>query len=175
MNVPVIHLSTDYVFDGTADRLTGKMTRSARSEPGASKLLGEEAVAAEAEYAILRTRWVYSPFGKNFVKTMLRLAGEREELGVVADQYGSPTSALDIADGIIAVGRNLLERPDDRSLRGLFHMTGTGFTSWSDFAAEIFPSRRSSAAPPRRFVPSRQSTTRRRRSARPIPGSTARS
>ena len=140
MNVPVIHLSTDYVFDGTADRPYREDDPvSPLGAYGASKLLGEEAVAAEAEnYAILRTAWVYSPFGKNFVKTMLRLAGEREELGVVADQYGSPTSALDIADGIIAVSRNLLERPDDRSLRGLFHMTGTGFTSWADFAAEIF-------------------------------------
>jgi len=140
MNVPVIHLSTDYVFDGTASRPYREDDPvSPLGAYGASKLLGEEAVAAEAEnYAILRTAWVYSPFGKNFVKTMLRLAGEREELGVVADQYGSPTSALDIADGIIAVSRNLLERPDDRTLRGLFHMTGTGFTSWADFAAEIF-------------------------------------
>ena len=96
-------------------------------------------MAAEAEnYAILRTAWVYSPFGKNFVKTMLRLAGDRDEVGVVADQHGSPTSALDIADGIIAVSRNLLERPEDRSLRGLFHMAGTGFASWAEFATEIF-------------------------------------
>ena len=97
------------------------------------------------------------PFGKNFVKTMLRLAGEREELGVVADQYGSPTSALDIADGIIAVSRNLLEKPDDRSLRGLFHMTGTGFASWSDFAAEIFSLSAKFGGPSARVRPSRRS------------------
>ncbi|WP_262299222.1 dTDP-4-dehydrorhamnose reductase [Microvirga sesbaniae] len=140
MNVPVIHLSTDYVFDGTADRPYREDDPvSPLGAYGASKLLGEEAVAAEAEnHVILRTAWVYSPFGKNFVKTMLRLAADREELGVVGDQHGSPTSALDIADGIFAVSRNLLERPEDRSLRGLFHMTGTGFASWAEFATEIF-------------------------------------
>src|SRR5690606_11923116 len=82
--------------------------------------------------------WVYSPFGKNFVKTMLRLANEREEIGVVADQFGSPTSALDIADGIIAVGRNLLAQPGNQDLRGIFHMTATGYASWAEFATEIF-------------------------------------
>jgi dTDP-4-dehydrorhamnose reductase len=140
MNVPLIHLSTDYVFDGSSDRPYREDDPvSPLGAYGASKLLGEEAVAAGAEdYAILRTAWVYSPFGKNFVKTMLRLAGNRDELGVVADQYGSPTSALDIADGILAIGRNLLDRPQDRSLRGLFHMTGTGDASWAEFASEIF-------------------------------------
>lgn len=140
MNVPVIHISTDYVFDGTAERPYREDDPvSPLGVYGASKLLGEEAVAAEAEnHVILRTAWVYSPFGKNFVKTMLRLAADREELGVVSDQFGSPTSALDIADGILGVSRNLLERPDDRSLRGLFHMAGTGYTNWAEFAAEIF-------------------------------------
>jgi dTDP-4-dehydrorhamnose reductase len=140
MNVPIIHLSTDYVFDGTADRPYREDDPvSPLGAYGASKLLGEEAVAAEAEnHVILRTAWVYSPFGKNFVKTMLRLAGDRDELGVVGDQFGAPTSALDIADGIFGVSRNLLERPEDRSLRGLFHMTGTGFASWAEFATEIF-------------------------------------
>ena len=140
MNVPVIHISTDYVFDGTADHPYREDDPvSPLGVYGASKLLGEEAVAAEAEnYAILRTAWVYSPFGKNFVKTMLRLAADREELGVIADQYGSPTSALDIADGILSVSRNLLDRPGDKNLRGLFHMAGTGYTHWAEFAAEVF-------------------------------------
>ena len=106
-------------------------------------------MAAEAELRDPSHRAGLQPLRQEFREDDAAPAGEREELGVVADQYGSPTSALDIADGIIAVSRNLLERPDDRSLRGLFHMTGTGFASWSDFAAEIFPSRRSSAAPPR--------------------------
>ncbi len=140
MNVPLIHISTDYVFDGTADHPYREDDPVAPlGVYGASKLLGEEAVAAEAEnYAILRTAWVYSPFGKNFVKTMLRLAGDRDEVGVVADQHGSPTSALDIADGIVAVCRNLLERPQDKNLRGVFHMAGSGFASWAEFATEIF-------------------------------------
>lgn len=140
MNVPIIHLSTDYVFDGTADRPYRE-----DDEPcpigayGSSKLLGEKAVAAETpDHVILRTAWVYSPFGRNFVKTMLRLARERDELGVVSDQYGSPTSALDIADGIFVVGRNLLARRDEPQLRGVFHMTGLGFANWAEFASEIF-------------------------------------
>lgn len=140
MGVPVIHLSTDYVFDGTADRAYREEDAPhPLGAYGRSKLLGEEAVAAETDnHAILRTAWVYSPFGKNFVKTMLRLARERHDVAVVADQQGSPTSAHDIADGVIAVARNMIERPKDKVLRGIFHMTGSGFATWSEFAAEIF-------------------------------------
>lgn len=140
MNVPVIQLSTDYVFDGCLERPYREDDPvSPLGAYGASKLLGEQAVASEAQdHVILRTAWVYSPFGKNFVKTMLRLAGERDEVGVVGDQYGSPTSAHDIADGVLGVARNLLDRRDDKSLRGLFHMTGTGYATWADFASEIF-------------------------------------
>lgn len=140
MNVPVIQISTDYVFDGTADRpyreddATGPL-----GAYGSSKLLGEEAVAdANPNHAILRTAWIYSPFGKNFVRIMLRLASDRDEVGVVADQVGSPTSALDIADGVLTVGRNLVERPQEPALRGVFHMAGGGFASWASFAREIF-------------------------------------
>jgi dTDP-4-dehydrorhamnose reductase len=140
MNVPVIQISTDYVFDGAAGR---PYREDDPVRPlgayGSSKLLGEQAVAdATDNHAILRTAWIYSPFGKNFVKTMLRLAAERDEVGVVADQVGSPTSALDIADGVLKVGRNLVERPQERALRGIFHMAGGGFASWADFAQEIF-------------------------------------
>jgi dTDP-4-dehydrorhamnose reductase len=140
MRVPIIHLSTDYVFDGTSDH---PYRESDEPSPvgayGSSKLLGELAVASKTpNHIILRTAWIYSPFGRNFVKTMLRLARERDDVAVVSDQHGSPTSALDIADGIIAVGRNLLARPDEMSLRGVFHMTGSGFTSWAEFAAEVF-------------------------------------
>jgi dTDP-4-dehydrorhamnose reductase len=140
MGVPIIHLSTDYVFDGTADRPYQESDLPCPvGAYGSSKLLGEEAVASEnSDHVILRTAWIYSPFGRNFVKTMLRLAREQDEVTVVADQHGSPTSALDIADGIIAVGRNLLTRPDESDLRGVFHMTGSGFTSWAEFAREIF-------------------------------------
>ncbi|MXQ13995.1 dTDP-4-dehydrorhamnose reductase [Microvirga makkahensis] len=140
MGVPLIQLSTDYVFDGTLDR---PYREDDAVKPlgayGASKLLGETAVAAETEdHVILRTSWIYSPFGKNFAKTMLRLALEQDEIGVVADQVGSPTSALDLADGIYGVARNLLERPGEKGLRGIFHMAGAGFASWAEFAAEIF-------------------------------------
>jgi len=140
MRVPLVHLSTDYVFDGSLDR---PYREDDAVNPlgvyGRTKLLGEQAVAAETEdHAILRTAWVYSPFGRNFVKTMLRLAGDRDEIGVIGDQVGSPSSALDLADGILAVGKNLLEKPQDRSLRGVFHMAGTGFASWAEFASKIF-------------------------------------
>jgi dTDP-4-dehydrorhamnose reductase len=140
MKVPVIQLSTDYVFDGAADR---PYREEDETNPlgvyGFSKLLGEQAVAAEtSNYVILRTAWIYSPFGRNFVKTMLRLARERDEVAVVADQCGSPTSAFDIADGIIEIGRALLAKPHDPDLRGIFHMTGADSASWSEFASGIF-------------------------------------
>jgi dTDP-4-dehydrorhamnose reductase len=140
LGVPVCHLSTDYVFDGALDRSYRE------TDPvgpvgayGRSKLAGEEAVAATSpDHAILRTAWVYSPFGSNFIKTMLRLAATRDEVWVVADQQGTPTSALDIADGLIAVARNLAGS-SDRGLRGTFHMSGSGETaSWADFAEAIF-------------------------------------
>ncbi|WP_072866477.1 dTDP-4-dehydrorhamnose reductase [Devosia limi] len=140
LGVPVIHISTDYVFDGR------KPTPYLETDPtgplgvyGASKLAGEQAVAAATpNHAILRTAWVYSPFGNNFLRTMLRLAGERDELRVVADQYGNPTSALDLAAAILVVARNLVATPDDPGLRGIFHATGTGDASWAEFAAAIF-------------------------------------
>jgi dTDP-4-dehydrorhamnose reductase len=140
MGVPIIQISTDYVFDGTSER---PYVETDAVDPlgayGASKLAGERAVAlATPDHVVLRTAWVYGPFGKNFVKTMLRLAEDRDEVAVVADQQGSPTSALDIADGILSIARNLLDRPKDADLRGTFHMVGGGETTWADFAREIF-------------------------------------
>ncbi|MDP9632010.1 UNVERIFIED_ORG: dTDP-4-dehydrorhamnose reductase [Ensifer adhaerens] len=139
LGVPVIHLSTDYVFDGS------KSSPYLESDPvapigayGRSKLAGEQAVAAAANnHAILRTAWVYSPFGKNFLKTMLKLAETRDSLNVVDDQIGNPTSSLDIADAVLTVAANLLAS-DDPALRGTFHMAGAGEASWADFAVEIF-------------------------------------
>ncbi len=143
LGIPVIQLSTDYVFDGVLDRpyreddATGPI-----SAYGASKLAGEQAVAAATNnHAILRTAWIYSPFGKNFVKTMLHLAETRDEIGVVADQAGCPTGALDIADAIFAVARNLTSRTDDASLRGVFHMSAAGEAVWADVAEAIFAER----------------------------------
>lgn len=139
LGVPIIHLSTDYVFDGEKPEpyvetdLVGPT-----SAYGRTKLAGERAVAeATDNHVILRTAWVYSPFGRNFLKTMLQLAESRDHINVVDDQVGNPTSALDIADGILVIAGNLLESaaPD---LRGVLHMTGSGAATWADFAAEIF-------------------------------------
>ena len=141
LGVPVIHISTDYVFDGTTERgLREDDPTGPIGVYGASKLAGEEAVAAATpNHAILRTAWVYAPFGANFVRTMLRVAKARDELTVVADQHGTPTAAPDIAAAVVAVARNLVARPEDMSLRGIFHMTASGGpTTWADFATEIF-------------------------------------
>lgn len=139
LDVPLVHLSTDYVFDGTKP---SPYTEEDEAAPtgvyGASKLAGERAVLGEqGNSAVLRTAWVYSPFGANFVKTMLRLAADRDEIGIVADQHGNPTSALDIADGVLAVAANLVGS-NDPALRGVFHMTADGDASWAEFADTIF-------------------------------------
>jgi dTDP-4-dehydrorhamnose reductase len=139
LGIPVVHLSTDYVFDGE------KSSAYVETDPvnplgvyGRSKLDGERLLAASgADHAILRTAWVFSPYGKNFLRTMLRVAETRDDLNVVADQIGNPTSALDIADAVFKVGDNLLAS-DDARLRGVFHMTGSGDASWAEFASEIF-------------------------------------
>jgi len=148
LGVPLVHLSTDYVFDGAAN------APYAETDPtgptgiyGASKLAGEEAVLTTTDdAAILRTAWVYSPFGANFVKTMLRLAGDRDEIAVVADQRGNPTNALDIADGVLRVAVNLVSS-DDSGLRGRFHMTTSGEASWADFAEAIFAASAAAGGP----------------------------
>jgi len=138
--VPLVHLSTDYVFDGRLGRpyLETDPTRPT-GVYGASKLAGEHAVLAayRENSAILRVSWVYSPFGGNFVRTMLRLAEDRDEISVVADQRGNPTSALDIADGILMLSDSLVSRNQD-ALRGVFHMTAQGEASWADFAEAVF-------------------------------------
>ena len=138
IGAPVIHLSTDYVFDGEADAPYGEgHVTGPRSVYGASKLAGERAVAeANPRHLILRTAWIYSPFGKNFVATMLRLAAERDEIAVVSDQWGNPTSALDIADGILLAARTLY-RATDFSDYGIYHLAGAGATNWSGFARHI--------------------------------------
>lgn len=139
LEVPLIHVSTDYVFDGQKDSAYVETDPTGPTGVyGASKLAGESAVVAtHANSAIVRTAWVYSPFGANFVKTMLRLAADHEEVSVVTDQVGNPSSALDIADAILRIASNMLSS-DESSLRGTFHMTGAGEASWADFAGAIF-------------------------------------
>ncbi len=155
LGAPVIQISTDYVFDGRLDRAYVESDATAPlGAYGASKLEGEKlASAANPECVILRTAWVYSPFGKNFVRTMLRLAATREELGVVADQIGSPTSALGLADQVMAVARNVLTQRGDQALFGIFHAVDAGEASWAELASAIFERSRATGGPWARVKP----------------------
>lgn len=146
--VPVIHLSTDYVFAGDAAQPYDEADATGPvSVYGQSKLAGEQAVAeANPRHVILRTAWVYSPFGKNFAKTMLRLAKDRDRVRVVSDQWGNPTSALDIADGILDIAR-AIAGGQTKSAYGVFHMTASGSTNWSGFAEHIFSASRAMGGP----------------------------
>ncbi|MBP1887312.1 dTDP-4-dehydrorhamnose reductase [Sinorhizobium mexicanum] len=144
LGVPVIHLSTDYVFSGD-DRRPRREDDETRPRTfyGATKLEGERTVASiTPHHIILRTSWVYSPFGNNFVKTMLRLAESRDTLTVVSDQYGSPTSALDLATAILEIAT---QPHKDRF--GLYHLAGTGETNWSGFARHILAVSRANGGP----------------------------
>jgi|AntAceMinimDraft_5_1070358.scaffolds.fasta_scaffold03773_5 dTDP-4-dehydrorhamnose reductase len=137
--IPIIHISTDYVFDGTSDRPYTELDPVAPlGVYGRSKLEGERLVAsANPSHVILRTAWVYSPFGKNFVKTMLRIASGGDEVRVVHDQIGNPTCAGDIASGIWGIAK--VCAADPQAIQpGVFHMTAAGEASWADFAKAIF-------------------------------------
>lgn len=137
-DVFMVHVSTDYVFDGTST-VPYKETDpiSPNSVYGETKAEGEAYVAASgADYVTLRTAWVFSEYGNNFVKTMLRLGQERSELGVVADQYGGPTYAGDLATAIISI---IKQRDAGKAITsGLYHYCGTPMVSWAGFAKEIF-------------------------------------
>lgn len=140
LKVPLIHLSTDYVFDGTK---TSPWSETDVPGPvsvyGATKLAGERAVLATAsDCVVLRVAWIYSPFGNNFVKTMVRLAGTNDAVRVVDDQHGAPTSAQSVAAGVLQVASNLLAEPRRAELRGVFHMGAAGETTWAGFAEAIF-------------------------------------
>lgn len=131
----LIHVSTDYVFDGTGEKpYTEKDKTCPVSVYGKTKLAGEEAIVKSGcLYIIIRTAWLYSVFGNNFVKTILRVAKERPELNVVADQMGSPTYAEDLARAIVTIMEN-----DDRGVQeGIYHFSNEGVCSWYDFASEI--------------------------------------
>jgi dTDP-4-dehydrorhamnose reductase len=137
--VPIIHISTDYVFDGSG-------TRPWREDDpvgplgvyGATKEAGERAVRSAPRHVILRASWVVSATGANFVRTMLRLGAERDELKVVADQFGAPTHAGDLARAIRTILLRHLDDGAGEAPTGTFHIANAGETSWHDFAGRIF-------------------------------------
>ena len=137
-NIPFLHISTDYVFPGGGETpweetdATGPL-----GIYGLTKLEGEQAVAAAGgPHATLRTSWVFSAHGNNFVKTMLRLGAERDALNIVNDQIGGPTAAADIADALLTIAGSLCKKAP--ATDGLFHFSGGPDTSWEGFAREIF-------------------------------------
>jgi len=134
---PVIHLSTDFVFAGdTLTAYTEEDTPSPKNVYGQTKLEGELLVAlANPKHIILRTAWVFSPFGRNFVSTMLSFARERESIAVVADQWGNPTSALELARAILHIATRL---GTTNPPYGVYHLAGTGDVNWSGFARAVF-------------------------------------
>lgn len=139
-DIALIHVSTDYVFDG---RKPSPYVETDATNPlcayGRTKREGEVAIAqAGARHAIVRTSWLYSPHGTNFVKTMLRLGRKREELRIVDDQTGTPTSATNLADAILAMTLRIARDPSNTDLNGIFHYTDCGETTWRCFAEAIF-------------------------------------
>ena len=137
LNAGIIHFSTDYVYDGTK---TSPYVETDEVNPvsvyGKSKLAGEEAIRQVAlPHLILRTSWVYGAYGKNFLKTMLRLATEREELRIVGDQFGAPTSSESITDAVVKLVN--VWQPEHENQTGIVHFTNAGGTSWHGFSCEI--------------------------------------
>ena len=136
LGIPFVHISTDYVFDGTGDapRAEGDST-GPLGVYGATKLDGERAIAAAGgQWAVMRTSWVFSAHGSNFVKTMRRLGAQRDRLTIVADQIGGPTPAADIAAAALTIARAMIADP---AKGGLYHFAGAPDVSWADFAREI--------------------------------------
>jgi dTDP-4-dehydrorhamnose reductase len=140
--IPLMHISTDYVFDGSKpDPYAEGDVTAPLGVYGASKLAGEDEIRhRHKKHVILRTSWVYGSYGSNFLKTMLRLAAERSELRVVADQRGSPTSTADLAEAILGLTPRLVAM-DGEAVWGTYHFTGEGETNWCQFADEILNQR----------------------------------
>lgn len=146
-NLPLVHVSTDYVFDGA------KSTPYTENDPvaplnvyGASKAAGEnEVLRSGARAAVIRTSWVYSAGGSNFLKTMLRLAETRPEISVVNDQYGAPTWSADLASACYAAAERLVQGDD--AATGVFHFAGAGEATWATFAEAIFEQARARGLP----------------------------
>ena len=133
----IIHVSTDYVFDGTSCRpYTEDMPTKPCSVYGKTKLKGEKNLLKACPNAIIiRTAWLYSPFGNNFVKTMIKLGSERESLNVIFDQVGTPTYALDLADAILKAMDQTIDTDHDKG--GVYHFSNEGVCSWYDFTIKI--------------------------------------
>lgn len=133
-NTKLIHISTDFVFNGKGNKA---LKETDATEPlsvyGSTKLQGEK-YALEKEHFVVRTSWLYSAYGNNFVKTMLRLGKERESLNIIADQIGTPTYAKDLAETILYIIKHF---PKEK-IKGLYHFSNEGKASWYDFATEIF-------------------------------------
>ncbi|WP_017463813.1 dTDP-4-dehydrorhamnose reductase [Dyella ginsengisoli] len=138
----VVHFSTDYVFDGSSRQpLRINDPTGPLGAYGRSKLAGEQALQASgAGYLIFRTAWVYAAHGHNFLRTMLRLGGEQDSLGVVADQHGTPTSTDVIVDGTLVALEAWLAADDTgrKSIGGIYHLVASGYTTWHGFAEAIF-------------------------------------
>ncbi len=138
-DIPLLHISTDYVFDGSKSQPYVETDAvSPINAYGRSKLAGEQLLrAAHRKHVILRTAWVYSPYGNNFLKTMLRVGATRREVTVVDDQRGSPTYAPHLASALLAIAHRVCNgNPDE--LWGTYHTTGCGEATWCQFAQEIF-------------------------------------
>ena len=136
LKIPIVHVSTDYVFPGSSnspfapDQLTGPL-----SAYGRTKLMGELGViGAQGIHAVVRTSWVFSAHGANFVKMMVRLGRERDHLSVVTDQVGGPTPAAGVAAACVAIAARLV---DDPTAKGVYHFSGAPDVSWADFARAI--------------------------------------
>lgn len=144
--IPIIHLSTDYVFDGQSPRpYREEDPVGPINAYGRTKLMGEEALrAATPRHLILRTAWVYSAHGRNFVRTMLSLARDRDELRVVADQIGNPTAADDIAMALLTI---LARWRTGENVYGTFHLAGEGATSWAGLARHVLNVSREAGGP----------------------------
>ena len=137
LNIPLIHISTDYVFDGRGELpWTEQDITAPQNAYGRTKLAGEIGIRTSgATHAIIRTSWVISSHGKNFVKTILHLAEKKDKLNIVSDQIGAPTHARDIANVCIQIVKKLQLDP---TKSGTYHFCGTPYVSWAEFASEIF-------------------------------------
>jgi dTDP-4-dehydrorhamnose reductase len=138
MNCKMIHISTDYVFNGNGPRpYTEDMATEPQSVYGSTKLDGELLCQKNSESMIIRTSWLYSVFGNNFVKTMVRLGNEKSEIGVIADQIGSPTNAADLAEAILTIISSV-SSGEKAFVPGIYHYSNEGVASWYDFTKAIF-------------------------------------